>query len=122
MREESAVLLPSSGSGWTGHVRSGIGLTHRSSRCRSACARSCSASASPTSIATPSVFRMWLRCTGHFYRPAHAGGERSLFSTSEGDWIFVMSAARVLFCNRKRKASFHHTSFSGGGPCLQRAS
>ena len=56
--------------------------------------------------------------SGHFYRPAHAGGERSLFSTSEGDWIFVMSPARVLFCNRKRKASFHHTSFLGGGPCL----
>ena len=29
-----------------------------------------------------------------------------------------MSPARVLFCNRKRKASFHHTSFLGGGPCL----
>ena len=57
---------------------------------------------------------------GRFYHPRRAGSEeeRSPYSTGEGEWIFVFSPARVLFCNRKTRGAFHHTSFLAGGPCL----
>ena len=57
---------------------------------------------------------------GHLYYPKNpaTGEERSPYSTGEGEWIFVFSAARVLFCHRKTRGAFHHTSFLAGGPCI----
>ena len=91
---------------------------------------------------------------GRFYHPENSGTgeERRPYSTGEGEWIFVFSAARVraprlscraepehavrpkpcarpfmphpptppqvLFCHRKTRGAFHHTSFLAGGPCI----
>lgn len=39
------------------------------------------------------------------------------FSTGDGEWIFVISTELRLYCNRKLRGSFHHTSFLAAGPC-----
>ena len=41
-----------------------------------------------------------------------------IFSTGEGEWIFVLSSNKTLYINRKVRGEFHHTSFLGGESCL----
>jgi hypothetical protein len=39
-------------------------------------------------------------------------------TTSDGDWIFVLSKEKLLYANIKVRGAFHHTSFLAGHPCL----
>jgi len=57
---------------------------------------------------------------GRFWtlRGGAGDAERVPFSTGEGEWIFVLALDRTLYCHRKQRASFHHTSFLAGGACL----
>ena len=39
------------------------------------------------------------------------------FTTGEGEWIFVVALDQRMYCHKKVRGQFHHTSFLSAGPC-----